>query len=123
MDDLFTNDDKGEDAITMYGFSSIESRLEKKKQEREAKQKKEKKVASIRLGWVIDELAVRKGEQRDEQLVVILCTVHHVCWNSKSREFNNLPLSHLPSSTAKNSFIQLLFREFHRTFGLQFLND
>ena len=49
MDDLFTNDDKGDDA-TMYGFSSIESRLEKKKQEREAKQKKEKKVASIRLG-------------------------------------------------------------------------
>lgn len=25
--------------------------------------------------------------------------------------------------TAKISFIQLLFREFHRTFGLQFLND
>ncbi len=29
----------------------------------------------------------------------------------------------LGSSTAKISFIQLLFREFHRTFGLQFLND
>ena len=26
-------------------------------------------------------------------------------------------------TTAKISFIQLLFREFHRTFGLQFLND
>lgn len=47
MDDLFANEDKGDDAITMYGFSSIESRLEKKKQEREAKQKKEKKVLPL----------------------------------------------------------------------------
>ena len=34
-----------DNAITMYGFSSIESRLEKKKQEREAKKKKEKKMS------------------------------------------------------------------------------
>lgn len=30
---------------------------------------------------------------------------------------------HSSRGTAKISFIQLLFREFHRTFGLQFLND
>lgn len=34
-------------ALSMYGFNSIESRLEKKKQERAAKQKKEKKVGII----------------------------------------------------------------------------
>lgn len=42
----------------MYGFSSIESRLEKKKQEREAKQKKEKKVRMIIVVDGIDELVV-----------------------------------------------------------------
>ena len=36
------------------------------------------------------------------------------------REFNE---SAKLAFTAKISFIQLLFREFHRTFGLQFLND
>ncbi|KAK8801294.1 hypothetical protein WA171_004440 [Blastocystis sp. BT1] len=45
VDDIFENEEKGDNAITMYGFSSIESRLEKKKQEREAKQKKEKKMS------------------------------------------------------------------------------
>ena len=42
----------------MYGFSSIESRLEKKKQEREAKQKKEKKVGEMFLTDGVDELVI-----------------------------------------------------------------
>ena len=47
-----------------------------------------------------------------------------VCEIRNSRE-NGLGVVEfdLSSITAKISFIQLLFREFHRTFGLQFLND
>ena len=44
MDEIFSKEEEGDQALSMYGFNSIESRLEKKKQEREAKQKKEKKV-------------------------------------------------------------------------------
>ena len=47
-----------DNAITMYGFSSIESRLEKKKQEREAKQKKEKKVGQMIMVDGVDELVI-----------------------------------------------------------------
>ena len=71
MDDIFENEEKGgktervvlgiDNAITMYGFSSIESRLEKKKQEaeeREAKQKKEKKVGQMIMVDGVDELVI-----------------------------------------------------------------
>ena len=68
MDDIFENEEKGgkieklvlgvDNAITMYGFSSIESRLEKKKQEREAKQKTEKKVGQMIIVDGVDELVI-----------------------------------------------------------------
>ena len=68
VDDIFENEEKGgktervvlgiDNAITMYGFSSIESRVEKKKQEREAKQKKEKKVGQMIMVDGVDELVI-----------------------------------------------------------------
>ena len=68
MDDIFENEEKGgktervvlgiDNAITMYGFSSIESRLAKKKKEREAKQKKEKKVGQMIMVDGVDELVI-----------------------------------------------------------------
>ena len=68
MDDIFEIEEKGgktervvlgiDNAITMYGFRSIESRLEKKKKEREAKQKKEKKVGQMIMVDGVDELVI-----------------------------------------------------------------
>ena len=51
VDDLFDKED-GDQALATYGFSSIESSLEKKKKEREAKQKKEKK-----RNWLFDKVS------------------------------------------------------------------
>lgn len=51
VDDLFESED-GDQALATYGFSSIESSLEKKKKEREEKQKKEKKRS-----WLFDKVS------------------------------------------------------------------
>ena len=62
VDDIFTNEEEGDQAVACYGFSSIESRLEQKKKEKEQKQKKEKKVSfhsmfDVQIGWLFGKVS------------------------------------------------------------------